>query len=306
MADEIKSGIYEIVNLVNGKRYVGSAANLVHRWRQHRCELGKGRHNPILQRAWVKYGPDGFAFRVIEHIVDKQNLIEREQHYIDALKPEYNRAKVAGSNFGTKWSAEVKARMSAANKEVWSRPGHREKMSKAHQGQKPTPEQLAKVSAALRGRKRTPEQTAEIAARNAARNRSPEHRALISAYWKGRTRPPEHIAKMAEAKRGRPAHNKGVPMSAEQKEKQSATMRRRYEEPGRRAKTSETTRAAMQRPEVRAKLGVSKIGSKHSEETRRKMSEAHKRNWTLRKAAREQESTHEPSRLLFADDQIAG
>ena len=38
VADAEASGIYQIRNLVNGKRYVGSAVNLRARWRQHTCE----------------------------------------------------------------------------------------------------------------------------------------------------------------------------------------------------------------------------------------------------------------------------
>lgn len=33
------SGIYEITNLINGKRYVGSAVNMYRRWYAHRWHL---------------------------------------------------------------------------------------------------------------------------------------------------------------------------------------------------------------------------------------------------------------------------
>src|SRR5690554_4932287 len=108
-----ESGIYEIVKLVNGKRYVGSAVEVAQRWRQHQCELRKGRHNPHQQNAWNKHGAEAFGFRVIELVADKADLIGREQHYLDTIKPEYNWAKVAGSNLGITWSAETKARMGA-------------------------------------------------------------------------------------------------------------------------------------------------------------------------------------------------
>jgi len=283
MAD---SGIYEILNLRNGKRYVGSAVNLAHRWRQHQCELRKGRHNPHLQNAWNKHGADAFEFRVLELVPDKSRLIEREQHYIDTLCPEYNVAKVAGSNFGVKWSCETLARMAVASKRTWGCPEHRRKMSEAHKGQKSTPESRAKASAKLRGRKLAPEHAATIAAHNADRNRSDEHRAKVSAYWKGRPKTPEQIAKMAETKRGRPAHNKGKPMSPEQKAKQSASLKQRYvDDPHLRSKVSERTREAMRRPEILAKLSAAAKGRTHSEETRQKMSEGHKRAWARRKAA---------------------
>lgn len=57
-----ESGIYEIVNLVNKKRYVGSAINLRVRWRQHRSALIRGDHaNTLLRRAWNKHGEANFA-----------------------------------------------------------------------------------------------------------------------------------------------------------------------------------------------------------------------------------------------------
>lgn len=286
MAAAKVSGIYEIVNTVTGKRYVGSAVNLAHRWRQHRCELGKGRHNPILQNSWNKHGEAVFEFRVLEFVEDKSLLIGREQHYLDTLRPEYNVAIVAGSNFGVKWGADTLARMASANKRVWECPDHRRKMSAAHKGQKRTPEQSAKASAALRGRKLSPDHAALVAANNAARNRSPEHRARMSDFWKGRAKTPEQVAKMAEKKRGRPAHNRGVPLSDSQKAAQSESLKRRYaEDPGLRDKVSERTRAAMARPEVKAKVAAALLGRAHSKETKQRMAESQRRAWARRKAS---------------------
>lgn len=245
-----ESGIYEIVNLVNGKRYVGSALKFQQRWRQHRCELGKGRHNPHLQAAWNKYGPEAFVYRVLEIVDDPNRLIEREQHYIDTLKPEYNIAKKAGSNLGMKWSEETIARMSAANREIWQRPGHREKMSEAHRGQRPSPEQRAKMSAALKGRKLSPEHREMNAKRLRELNRSQEHRARTSARCKGVPKSPETIAKISAARKGQPAHNRGKPQSAEQRAKQSAIMKRKCADPAYRAMISAATKAGMARRKV--------------------------------------------------------
>lgn len=281
-----EAGIYEIRNRVNGKRYVGSAVAIPQRWRQHRCELGKGRHNPHLQSAWRKYGAEAFEFRVLELVADPTKLIEREQHYIDTLKPEYNVAKVAGSNLGLKWSEETRARIGEASKRVWSCPEHRQKMSVAHKGQKPTPEQRAKASAALRGRTLSPEHRAAVATRNVERNASPEHRAKVSAHFKGRPKPAEQIAKMAATKRGRPAHNKGIAASPEQRAKQSATMKARYQNDAlAREVISTATKAVMSTPEMRQRLSEAARGRTHNEETRRKMSESHKLAWARRKAA---------------------
>lgn len=258
LAELARSGIYQIVNTVTGKRYVGSAVKIGLRWRQHRCEAGKGRHNRIFQNAWNKYGPDAFVFSIIEFVDDPAALLEREQHFIDHMKPEYNVAAVAGSNFGLKWSAEVRATMSVASRSVWQREGHREKMSAAHAGQTLSAEHRKKLSEAAAGRKRSPEHAAKLAAANRLRNQSPEHRAKMSAFWTGKKRSPESIAKMAATKIGKPAHNRGKPMSPEQKAKQSAAMKSKYEDPAFREKISRTTKAAMNRPDVVEKIRISR------------------------------------------------
>ena len=63
------SGIYAIVNCVNGKRYVGSAVNFRRRLYGHRSHLRRGtHHNHHLQTAWVKYGHDAFVFFILEYV----------------------------------------------------------------------------------------------------------------------------------------------------------------------------------------------------------------------------------------------
>lgn len=85
-----KSGIYKIVNIENGKFYIGSSKDLNGRWIQHKSGLKNKKHiNIILQRAWDKYGKDKFTFQIVEEC-DKSILLEREQFYIDTLNPEYN------------------------------------------------------------------------------------------------------------------------------------------------------------------------------------------------------------------------
>lgn len=107
------SGIYEIVNALNGKRYIGSSVLIRKRWSSHRRDLDRGKHHsPHLQRAWRRHGPEAFVFNVVEHVPCIGDLIGREQHYIDCLDPEYNCSPTAGSCLGHKWTPEQKARLS--------------------------------------------------------------------------------------------------------------------------------------------------------------------------------------------------
>lgn len=84
------SGIYCIVNISNGKRYIGSSNCIRTRLWKHRAELRHNKHeNPHLQNAWNKYSEKNFDYYVVEEChVDI--LLEREQYYVNAMKPEYN------------------------------------------------------------------------------------------------------------------------------------------------------------------------------------------------------------------------
>lgn len=84
-------GIYKILNIENGKFYIGSSKNIKHRWSQHKSKLKKGKHpNMHLQNAWVKYGSKAFSLIIIEENTQINDLIKREQYWLDELKP-YNR-----------------------------------------------------------------------------------------------------------------------------------------------------------------------------------------------------------------------
>lgn len=84
------SGIYKILNVENGDFYIGSSKNLNKRWRDHQFKLNLGKHiNCILQRSWNKYGENSFKFEIIE-LCSNEKLFEKEQFYLDELKPKYN------------------------------------------------------------------------------------------------------------------------------------------------------------------------------------------------------------------------
>ena len=176
-----QSGIYKITNTVNGKFYIGSAVDLKKRWGRHVSNLNLNiNKSKKLQAAWNKYGQARFVFTVVEYC-KKEILIEREQHYIDTLNPEYNILQVAGSSLGFKqspeeiernrqrstgnkhllgfvFSAESRARMSASAKGNKSHLGHKQsddvkaKLSAFFKGKKLSDETRAKMSAAHKGK----------------------------------------------------------------------------------------------------------------------------------------------------------
>lgn len=100
MRDRIRSGVYQIINEVNGKSYVGSSVDVDNRWSGHRRDAKdeKFAHRSALYPAIRKYGIENFTFIVLEECEPiKEALLPREQHYIDTLKPEYNISPTAGS-----------------------------------------------------------------------------------------------------------------------------------------------------------------------------------------------------------------
>lgn len=109
------SGIYLVVNLVNGKCYVGSAVtgNIYIRMHKHLYSL-KG--NVPVANAVKKYGLQEFAVLVLEIVpqdetVDASLLLNREDFYILELKPEYNIAPLASNSVGWKHSEETLTKM---------------------------------------------------------------------------------------------------------------------------------------------------------------------------------------------------
>jgi group I intron endonuclease len=203
------SGLYEIVNLVNGKRYIGSAKDIRERWYKHHHRLRKGtHHSPALQNSWDAHGEKGFAIRPLL-LCSEDNLLFYEQRCLDVLRPELNGCPVAGRTTGYRHTEETRARMRAIQQRLGAmRAGvpanrpisdiTRQRMSEAARGRTLSPEARAKVSAAVKGRKpsekalslirgnkyalgyrHTPEAIAKITEK--ARNPSPETRLLLQA-----------------------------------------------------------------------------------------------------------------------------
>ena len=87
----IEPGVYMVKNQITGERYIGQSIIPYNR-RSHHFSNWKSESkltNKLLQEAMQKYGQNSFVFGIIEHCEPEQ-LLEREQYYINQLKPEYN------------------------------------------------------------------------------------------------------------------------------------------------------------------------------------------------------------------------
>lgn len=115
-----KSGIYSILNVVNGKRYIGSSVDIYSRLHEHFHNLRNNKsHNKHLQSSWNKYGEENFIFNVLE-FCESENRFDREQFYLDMLKPEYNFASLVVANFGRDMSIEQREKISETLKSKYA------------------------------------------------------------------------------------------------------------------------------------------------------------------------------------------
>lgn len=191
------SGVYQIRNIANGKRYVGSSRALSSRASAHFRKLAAGKHHSLpLQRAWAKYGADSFEFQTMLYCAE-DDLLMYEQIVIDGLRPEYNVAINATSPMkGRRLSAESRAAISNALRG--------RALSDAHRIQ---------ISQRMRGNK------------NALGSRlSDSAKALVSAARKGKLLSQEHREKLSLAKAGKP----GLPRSMEARRKISEAAKVRW------------------------------------------------------------------------------
>lgn len=83
----VHTGIYKITNIENNMCYVGQAANIAERWRQH-IKRGIGAEEPTrnkLYPAMLASGVENFTFEIIEEC-DRELLNSREDYWQEYFK----------------------------------------------------------------------------------------------------------------------------------------------------------------------------------------------------------------------------
>lgn len=105
-----KVGVYLWINKVNGNKYVGSSVSLSVRMYKYYSLRSNAKSNRPIDRALLKYGFSKFSLYILEYCTS-ENTIEREQYYLDKLKPEYNIVEKAGSTIGYKHTEDSLAKM---------------------------------------------------------------------------------------------------------------------------------------------------------------------------------------------------
>jgi group I intron endonuclease len=165
MTDEIFNQIwslYRIINLTNGKVYIGQAADVSKRWHDHRRAVRLNKPTQIVHHAMIKHGLDNFVFEVIACCKTQDDANETETE----LVKQYNTYAPNGYGYNATLGG-----MNAPKTEVWRQqmrdhwndPAYKIKVSQAisqaHAAQ--TPEEKAKtaqlISEAQQGNHNSPE-----------------------------------------------------------------------------------------------------------------------------------------------------
>lgn len=187
-----QSGIYQIVNTINQKRYIGKSINVRRRANEHSSELQNQKHpNEYLQKAWNKHGRNAFKIEILQ-LCHTDKLFYYEDYWAKVLKvhnkeygynidptdpdnkviiAEETRVKLSLANKGKVRSDKTKRKLSEIAKERYrnnpeQHPMKGKKLSKEHiekvrnktKGRKDTKEVRLKKSKSHTGKKRNKEE----------------------------------------------------------------------------------------------------------------------------------------------------
>jgi group I intron endonuclease len=205
----MKSGIYLIKNMINGKVYVGSTVNAKRRKYSHFTALRKNKHhNAHLQFSFNKYGEENFEYYIITYC-HVNILLQKEDFYINYYK---SMDRCFGYNINT---AERHGTSDSTKRKI----SESLMGNKNPNYNKPMPEETKrKISEALMGRKNS----------NYNKPMSEETKLKlsksVSAAMKGVPKSEEHKKNLSKALSGENHPCYGIPKSDETKEKISKAL----------------------------------------------------------------------------------
>lgn len=98
------TGIYKIVNRINGKIYVGQSVDIIERWKQHEYKAFNSKekgYKSAIHAAFRKYGIENFELVVLEEC-QVSELDEKERYWIqelDCLVPKGYNILIGGQSY---------------------------------------------------------------------------------------------------------------------------------------------------------------------------------------------------------------
>jgi group I intron endonuclease len=230
----MKTGIYIIRNMENGKVYVGQSVDIENRKVNHFSKLRRGTHaNLHLMSSCKQSGLSNFEFRILEET--PENMLDiRECAWVEYYKSNqaqfgYNsetgghankhlsvehRQKISAVLKGRIRSDEHKKNLSISNRGIKHGPFSKEakkNMSKAHKGRKHSLETCRKISLAHKGRHPSKEVCQKMSESHKGKILSEEHRRKISESHKGILK---GISLSGEHKNKLSIAHKGIPWSS--------------------------------------------------------------------------------------------
>ncbi len=174
------TGIYQIRNKINDKRYIGSAVDVYARWQVHKSRLRRNIHsNHHLQNAWNKYGEENFDFQY-RLLCSVERLREYEQAFLDNARCEYNIARCATATMLGRNLSE----------------SHKRKLSKAMTGKTHTKKTREKLSKMMTGKGN--HRYGERCSKETRQKMSESHKGQVQ-WNKGKHLSDEHKKKLSEA-----------------------------------------------------------------------------------------------------------
>jgi hypothetical protein len=214
--------VYMILNLINGKIYIGKTCNSNKRWVDHQSDARshtKNRKYPI-HCAMAKYGIENFNFTPFHWFEKEDDAFGAERYWIrhfqsknprcgynvtdggegasGVIFTEERKTKISISLTGKKKSPETVEKQAAKLRGIPRPPEVRAKISASHIGLTHTEESKRKISKGKKGQ--VPTNIEQLRAINTGKPLSEEHRNKISKAKKGVPFTEEHIRNIIVAK----------------------------------------------------------------------------------------------------------
>lgn len=147
--------VYQITNVVTGKRYIGVSGSPSKRWIRHKCNAAKKYNHPLYD-SMNKYGMDKFSFELIFCSRDQGTIYQTEVAMIndfDSIENGYNLSVGGiGGRAGVKRTEAEKRHLSKFWMGKTFSEDTKKKISLALSGKKMSDEAKHKMSLAKRGR----------------------------------------------------------------------------------------------------------------------------------------------------------